>query len=323
MKKYPFSLSKANIIYAVIYAVFIIFMNIKIYGFDAFAFGYSFGSILGIIIIPTLLALLFWFALGKKEKGGTTTFNIVLTLMVIGSISEFGNIISDRQKPVDDIEKAVADFKGNSSVNPDSTDIYYRTYSNEINSAMDALLKSSVGEERKVFTELKNYLDKVDSVSIVWSEAHIAFAEPRIMDFTILDNTQEYDFQKKVIQNYIDSSEDYKEFVENRVAYLTSHTKHVNRNSDVYKGFIKGITKKDSLQQPIFIPYIRAHANYGKDMLGIINLLEKENGNWHFDDDEIIIQNPESQERFDSLVNSALYHEKIVNELSVKLVDIM
>src|SRR5690606_34195505 len=128
--KYPFSLSKTNIIYTAIYAIFIIFMNIMIYGFDAYAFGYSFGSIIGIIIIPTLLAFLFWFALGKKEKGGTTTFNIVLTLMVIGSISEFGNIISDRQSPVDDLKKAASDFKDNSSVNPDSTDIYYRAYSN-------------------------------------------------------------------------------------------------------------------------------------------------------------------------------------------------
>jgi len=88
--KHPFKPSKTNIIYASIIAVIIIFFNIRIYGFDAYTFGMSIGSIIGIILIPTLLALLFWFILGRKENGGTATFNVVLTLMLLGSISEFG-----------------------------------------------------------------------------------------------------------------------------------------------------------------------------------------------------------------------------------------
>ena len=90
--KHPFKLSKSNIIYAAIVAVIVIILNLRIYGFDAYAIGMSFGSIFGIVLIATLLAFLFWFMLGRKEKGGTTTFNIVLTLMLLGSLSEFGQI---------------------------------------------------------------------------------------------------------------------------------------------------------------------------------------------------------------------------------------
>ena len=48
--KYPFKLSKPNIIYASIVGIIIIFLNIKTFGLDGYVFGYSFGSIIGIIL---------------------------------------------------------------------------------------------------------------------------------------------------------------------------------------------------------------------------------------------------------------------------------
>ncbi|MCG2432176.1 hypothetical protein [Aequorivita xiaoshiensis] len=321
--KHPFKLSKSNIIYASIVAVIVIFLNIRIYGFDAYSFGLSLGSIFGIILIPTLLALLFWFILGKKEKGGTTTFNIVLTLMLLGSISEFGQIAKDRQKPIDDLKKAVSEYKESTLTNPDSTDSNYSELSTNVKGSIDELIKTSVGEERKVWLVLKEFFKKSDSTNIEWNKAYNAFADPRILDFNVLNNSKEFEFQIKTTQEYINQSKHFKSFVENRVDYLKDKTKKIDKNNKAYKGFVRGLTNKDSIQKPIFIKYINGHIGYGQGIKEIIELLEKEKGKWGYENETLVFENSDSQIIYEKILNDAISNEEIVNELSDKLVDIM
>ncbi len=321
--KYPFKLSKSNIIYAAIVSIIIILFNFRIYGFDGYTVGYSLGSIIGAILFPTLVALLFWFLLGRKENGGTTTFNIVLTLMLFGSIIEFSQMLEDRQKPIDDLQKAVFEYKENTLSNPDSVATNYAELSTNVNIAIDDLIKTSYGEEKKIYLTLKNYLKKSDSVNAKWNNSYQAFMEPRILNFTKLNNDEEYEYQKKVVQNYIDDSENFKNFVQNRVDYLKSQTKHIDSNNKAFKGFMKGIINKDSVQKPIFIPYINAHIDYGKNTKGIIELLERENGKWKNDNGIVKFQNPKSQVAYETLLENAIQNEETVNEYSEKLVGIM
>lgn len=323
--KYPFKLSKPNIIYASIVGIIIIFLNIKTFGLDGYVFGYSFGSIIGIILLPTLIALLFWFILGKKEKGGTTTFNIVLTLIFLGSIREFGQIAKDKQKLIDHMQKAVSEYKEKALTNPESTGTNYSELSIDIKKSIDDLIKTSIGEEKKVFLTLKDYFKKADSVNVSWNNAYTAFAEPRILDFTQLNKKEEYKFQKNVIQKYINESENLKSFVQNRVAYLKTQTKNIDSNSKSYRGFIKGLTNKDSIQKPIFIPYINAHIEYGQGIKKIIELLENEQGKWSYDNETetLIFENLETQNTYEKILNDAISNEEIVNELSDKLAEIM
>tara|TARA_R110000850_G_scaffold277068_1_gene422090 strand:+ start:2397 stop:3365 length:969 start_codon:yes stop_codon:yes gene_type:complete len=321
--KHPFKLSKSNIIYAAIVAVIVIILNLRIYGFDAYAIGMSFGSIFGIVLIATLLAFLFWFMLGRKEKGGTTTFNIVLTLMLLGSLSEFGQIAQDRKKPIDDLQRAISDYKENTLANPDSTDANYAALSQNVNNSIEAMIKNSHGEERKIYVALKGFLVKSDSVNMEWNRAHGAFIQPRILDFTLMNNTTEYEFQKEVIQDYINQSNTYKAFVENRVDNFKEQTRHIDRSSQAYKGFMKGLTKKDSIQKPIFMPYILAHIEYGEDTKRIVEILEKEDGKWRYEDDAIVFENYSSQVTYEALLDNAIRNEDIINELVDKLVEVM
>lgn len=321
--KHPFRPSKSNIIYASIVAFTIMLLNIRIYGFDYYRFGYIVGSIIGILLIPTVIALLFWFLLGRKEKGGTTTFNLLLTFMFIGSLSELGQIAEERQNPVNDLKKAISDFKETSLAHPDSTNTTYLTLSNNVTKSIDELVKTSFGEEKKVYLALQEYFIQADSINIKWNNAHKAFAEPRILDFARLNEKNEFDFQKRVIQNYIDNSEKFKTFNQNRIKYLQNKTKNIDRNNKAYKGFVKGLTNKDSIQKPIFIPYINAHIDYGKTMKGIIELLEQENGKWTFKNETITFQNQESQVIYEQLLMDAIKDEEIVDKFYDKLLQTM
>jgi hypothetical protein len=321
--KYPFKLTKSNIIYFSIISLIVFAYQLRVNSFDGYVVGTIIGSIIGLFLFPLLFALLFWFILGRKKNGGTTTFNIVLSIVVLGQFSNFIQESGEKQKPINDLQEAVSEYKEKTLTSPDSTDINYSELSTKVKKSIDDLIKTSVGEERKVFLKLKNYFKKADSVNVSWNNSYNAFAEPRILDFTRLNEKEEYKFQKKVIQEYIKESENFKSFVQNRVEYLKNQTKNIDKNSKSYKGFIKGLTNKDSIQKPVFIPYINAHIEYGKGMKGIIEILEKENGKWKYENETITFQNSESQTTYEKILNTAIENEEIVNELSDKLVEIM
>lgn len=323
--KYPFKLSKANIIYAIAVAAIIIFLHIRTFGFNAYTFGMSIGSVFGIILITSLIALLFWWALGRKESGGTTTFNIVLALLFFGSISELGQISKDRKKPIDDLKKAISQYKENTLTNPDSTDSNYNKLSRNIKNSIDDLIKNSVGEERKVWLALRRFFKKSDSTNLAWNNAYNAFAEPRILNYSKLNSAKEFEFQKRTIQEYITQSRNLKYFVENRVEYLKEQTKRIDKSNKSYKGFVRGLTKKDSIQKPIFKPYINAHIEYGKCLNKIIEHLENEQGKWSYDSkiEALIFDDSVAQNIYNNILNDAILNEGIVNELTEKLVEIM
>lgn len=321
--KHPFKPSKSNIIYAGIVAIIIILLNIRLYGFDAYGFGMSLGSIIGIVFISTVIASLFWLILGRKEKGGTTTFNIVLTLMLLGSMSEFGRIAQDRQKPIDNLKSAISDYKESAFAHPDSIDSHYFKLSDNVKKSLEDLIKTSQGEERKLYLALQEFFNKSDSVNVEWTRAFSVLSEPRILDFAILNNKTEYEYQKKAIQEYIDQSINYKLFVQNRMDYLLDLTKHIDKNTKAYKGFIRGMTKKDSLHRPIFMPYIQAHIEYGEGIKKIIELLEKEDGKWTYEYELPLFENSASQDTFEMLLDNAIDNEYIINELFDELIEVM
>ena len=323
--KQPFKLTKTNILYALITTVIVIFFNILLVGYDANTYRMSIGAAIVIFLIPTLLALFFWFILGKREKVGAKTFNIVLTFLFLGLVSEYGYIAKNQQKPLFVLQNAFSEYKESMIANPDSTDLYYTSFSVNVKKSIDDLIKRSVGDERKVWLALKDLFNKSESTKLEWDKAYDSFSEPRILDYHRLNNKEEFEFQKQVVHEYINQSENYKSFVDTRIDNLKEQTKRIDKNNKVYRGFIKGLTEKDSLQKPFFLSYINAHIEYGQGIKKIIELLENEQGKWSYDSDTetLIFEDSDVQSTFENILSEVISNEEIINELYDKLVEIM
>ena len=317
--KHTFKLSKTNVIYAIVALILMGLLHLPTLKFDPYSLGYTTGSVLGIILIPTLIALLFWLISGKKEKGGTTTFNIVLTLMLFSSLGEMGRELEQRRKPIDNINKAIVEYKKQTLANPDSVDSNYVELSTNIKNSFDSLIKTSRGEERKVYIAARDFMKKSDSLDTKWTEAYNTFAEVDIMDYNRLNSNKEYKFQKKIIQQYINQSIIYRTFVQNRFDYFEDKTKNINKTNKVYKGF----QKQDSIQKPVFNKYLSTHINYGHGIIGILEILEQEDGKWSFENETLLFDSSEAQSNYAKILDEAIKNETIINDLSIKLIEIM
>jgi len=321
--KYPFKLAKSNIIYISIISFIIVIYRLLINGFDSYIIGGIIGTVIGLFLFPLLFALLFWFILGRKKNGGTTTFNIALSIILLGQFSNFTQELTQKQKPINDLKEAISTYKESNKVNPDSADINYAKYSGKIKTGVNELIKTSSGTEKKIFIVLNEFLIKTDSLNINWYKSYNDIENPRILDFKLLNNEKEFDYQIGVIENYTKNSKNFKAFFLNRITHLDNKLKKFNKNNKAVKGVIRGIKRKDSLQRPIFIPYINAHIAYGENLTELLRILKKENGKWEYKNDEILLDSETSQRKCDSILINASEKEELVNELYDKLIDVM
>ncbi len=87
--KYPFKLTKTNKLYATVVAIIGVLLMLLLFGFNGIDVIYNcLGICAMVFFIPCIFAVIFWFLLGRKEKGGTTIFNIMLSLILLGIIQE-------------------------------------------------------------------------------------------------------------------------------------------------------------------------------------------------------------------------------------------
>ncbi len=332
--KYPFKLSKTNLIYS---AVVICLMSlIKVFTFgpinDGFDRGYLIGDIIGILfitfLIPILFALFIWFVRRRQAWAGTTTFNIVLSVVVgLSGLAKLGKMSQIQRDPINKMSKAVSDYKNSVSnvENISEIDSSYRVMSSDVHDAVDKMIEESTGEDKVVYKTFKHFLRITNNINLEWTNAVDQFSNERILDLTQFDDKSEYEYQKKIVKRYIDKSNVYKNFMENRIEIFESEAIHIDKNNEVYRGMLRGMVRKDSLQRPIVLPFIQYHILYGEEMYSLLELLEVEHDNWSYniEDSTVVFQDSVSQEKYDYLLFDLYNYESTLISLSDSVMKVM
>lgn len=318
-KKYSFKLVSSNYIFGGIVCLIAIFLNFKTSDLDGYLFGTIIGSLFGIIIFPLLMALLFWFILGRKQKGGTITFNIIMTLMLFSQIGQFSRRIQENNKTADAILNAMSEYKETSLEHPDSINVNYTKFSSSLNGNITKLFSNSRGEEKKFYLGLQRYFVVMDIVYKEFSDANIKLDNSKVFDFNYLKTSSDYDGQIAIIDNYILKSQNYKSFFLNRKNILTKELNDIN--STATQNYMANFIHKDSIQKVVFEPYINAHIDYGNNLHAILNLLKEEHNNWEYNikDDTLIFEFNRLEKEYNTIISSAIINEEKINSLNEEL----
>lgn len=321
--KHPFKLSKTNIIYFIIVCLVFIVHHLFVSKFDAEIIGFVIGSTIGLFIFPFLIGLLFWYILGRKEKGGTTTFNIILTIVAISQFNLFIQKNNKEREIYSNIKSSIKDYKTEIVDEPDTSHNAYNKMYNSIDDNIDDLIKStSSNDEKRVFLVLKKFLSSSDKFNTKWLNAHKEISKETFFDFSVLKDKDELENQIFSVNSYINASKEYKSFFRTRLTTLDTDIRNLEINNDFIKGVLKEIRKKDALQKPIFNPYIDSHIEYGEKIKEALYILKK--NKWSYSKEGIInFKNINVEIEFNEILDEITEIEFKVNEWQAKLIETM
>lgn len=321
-KKIGFRLSKVNWILALIVIGISALIFLRSDGINGFSLGYLFGSIVTSAIVPLFFALIVWLIKGKKPYSGTYTFNIVLVLLCFGMLKEIGAMSKEKTDSVDAITKSALKYKDN--INNEKVGINaYQEHIANVDDGISKMIRNSTGNEQEVYKNLQKFTSINSSVMIDWQKSVDSVAQPRILDYSVLNNQAEFNYQIGVLNYYKKQSNLYKRHFENRKSLLVNLNKNIPKGNLTLKGVMTGVNNKDSIQKPIFEPFIKSHIDYSNSLLEIIEFLQKNQGKWKYKNNELLFSTLELEEKYSTIINKIAKNENRINELSDKMIEVM
>lgn len=269
-----------------------------------------------------MLRLVFAIIKGKKPYAGTYTFNGVLIFMCLGMMTEIGNINRERSEGVEALTNSISDYK-DIIINEEDGLSAYQEHSANIDNGLSKIIANSTGNDQKVYQNLQKFTYINNAVMINWQKAFDSVSATRILDYSVLNNQAEFEYQIDVLEHYKEQSKLYRDHFYKRKSIIYDLNDNIPKSNLTLKGVMKGINNKDSIQKPIFKPFIQSHINYSENLIAMINFLQKNNEKWSYSDDEIIFDNTELEGKFNEIIDLIIEDEDQINELTDSLVEVI
>jgi hypothetical protein len=319
-----YKLTKSNKIYYGVIAISSISLYIYIGLFTPYMIGRLIGLLLSYLLIPMLIALIVWKLSKNKVNAGSVTFNITLTLAVLGQISQFANKANINIKLSEMSSQRSVYY--NSLANGQDLDEINESYDNYVNSMMNGfgeLSRSSTGDEKELYKIMAEFVEEKISIVKIWQNSFDKINSPAILNLSLLKNDSEIIKQKKLITFYLESTKRYQLFFTNMVPNITLKLNKIGVNSPVAIGGISGITEQFEKNEPVFTPLMVAHINYGNNMIEYLELLQLNQNKWKLENDELIINDEIIGNKVNEIMEQIELHGRSINNLAEKLVQVM
>lgn len=320
--KIGFRLSKVNWVFALIVIGISSFIFLKRDGVNGFSLGFLSASIGLRALILLFFAFMVYLIKGKKPYAGTYTFNGVLIFMCLGMMTEIGNINRERSEGVEALTNSISDYK-DKIINEEDGLSAYQEHSANIDNGLSKIIANSTGNDQKVYQNLQKFTYINNAVMINWQKAFDSVSATRILDYSVLNNQAEFEYQIDVLEHYKEQSKLYRDHFYKRKSIIYDLNDNIPKSNLTLKGVMKGINNKDSIQKPIFKPFIQSHINYSENLIAMINFLQKNNEKWSYSDDEIIFDNTELEGKFNEIIDLIIEDEDQINELTDSLVEVI
>ena len=322
-----YTLSKSNKIYFLIVAVLSIGAFIAMSDPTPYGIGGLIGRLIGLFLIPALIALIVWLLSGRKEKGGSWTINIVLTLVILGQVGQFGNNIqpSQQSQVLSEFGEAQVEFKRDISniEDPEEFDDVYKKHVASMKHSLSDLSEMSEGTEKQFYMIMNEYVGEAQLVVQKWQDSFDAAQSPRILDYSLLNSDEEFDYQKNVLNYYTENTKAYGIYYANTVPDLKGRLSVLEEENPFVKGAVEAATEKYLSQKSVFEPLMQAHIEYGNGMIQMLDLLQKNKDMWSYENDELLFSDDRLLSQYNELVEVSGSKVETINTLSSKLVDSM
>lgn len=319
-------MSKSNVFYYLIVAVVYVIVFSLGPEMTPRRSGYMMGALMGLFMFPSIVALIAWLISKRSKSAFSITFNVVLTIMVVGQISGLLNRVakeSKQQASLDNLssakEQMKIDFK-----EADDTESYNDAYDEFASSVKDELRQmseSTAGSERRFYELMEEFVAESEDFANSWSDSYFAIQDPRILDYSVLVNLEEFEYQRGVFRHYISLTHEYSDFISRMVPRLKNKLAELGPNSGLAKGAIEGAEENYIKQKPIFEKLMETHLSYGNNLMELVDFLESNLDKWSYQDDEILFSDDELIETFNQILNRAIEDEESINVLADQLVD--
>lgn len=283
MKKSPqsqFRLSRSNWYLTVLYVLVAIgpYVLLLILRSDAKDIQMEASVTATYVLVITCVTYVVWRFIGRRQGVTTTVFNILIICSIGSRIGSYNDKMETRQKG-EEIRAIQQQILAAPPEDPAKWEEVNAGFEQMRDLSVDytaGLVRQSTGPARDVYTIVNDYMQDLYAVAGEWSAAHDAAFDERVLDYARLSNPQEFAYQRRVIQEYMDKNEEFRhifvnqaEILRERFGPLAGQQKNAVRILAEMEG---NISRHGSLAEDLFL----TDRKWGALVLDILDILERE-----------------------------------------------
>ena len=320
--KNQFSLSKSNQVYLAIVGVIWIGLFLASSNLSSEGIGALVGALLALGLFPYLIASVVWRLSGRSNRGGSWTFNICLTLLILGQVGQASVRYQQVLKAVQ-MQESKSQFKSTALTTDDPAqfDSAYDEYRDSVQETFTELSETTTGSDKRFFEIMNGFVSEARSGTDRWNESYNSISSERFFDLSRLNSDEEFDWQIRTAKRYVTETRNYFAMLENMLSELKERLSVLGEGNKAAVGAIKGASEVYYRQKPIYEPLVTAHMEYGSGFIQLLELLQENRESWTFENDEILINNDSMAQEYNNWIDYLAEREELINALSAQLIE--
>lgn len=285
------------------------------------------GAVFAILFLAYLIATIFYFIGKKSLRSFRIMFNFIIVLSMVSHISqdyEKTKLQNEREHKLKNSIQELKNEISQSYINSEQK-VPIEQYEKEITKTVSELSKSTEGDEEKFYQLMENWTSKLQKESLVWDESYKSFMDNNVFNFSIISEKNDLLIQRKIVEDFIQTNTIYLTKIEKNEQWFLEQIESLDKKSKYASGALKGFTRYKEKVVPIEIEFHQKYIDYGKHMLEIMDLVDREWDRWMYlsETSELQFTDADVQTKCDELLNQMIKLEQEIETLKIKLKNII
>ncbi|MBN2309253.1 MAG: hypothetical protein JXR94_09800 [Candidatus Hydrogenedentes bacterium] len=318
-------LSSFNKAYLAVVLLAVVVLFIPVPDKTPYMIGSCAGRMMGLALLPCFFAWVAWRLSKEKKPVASVTFNVVLTLAVLGQVGQIAWRIQE-SKAMDDLQASQAEMRkriAEGDIDQAELGAMAQQHADKIESTFEELSETATGdEEKRFYGAMDAFVEETRANGHRWNTSFEAVCEPRVLDYSLLTTEAEYAAQRAILNKYVSETQRYLAYHGSMLATLQAKLDEAGAHGGRAQGAITGARRTYELQKPVFVPLMETHVKYGQTMLAILDLLEKNGGRWAVGDGELVFEDDATSTAYNGLIEDLGQCEESINSLQGKLLEL-
>ena len=270
--------------------------------------GQAFGYGAALCVFAGVFSLFVWLVSRRNSLATNVTFAGVVLLGTFVTVAN--TLVSSQDNR--DLEEYADALRDSIDGGTEET----RRVSDEM---LGDMIDSSSGDQQQSYIATQKYMNMLLDARTEWETAYDAFMDDRVLDYSLLTEDEEFDYQKTVIKTFAETSKSYAELYESSIDHMREALEETTMNSEQVEEFMVGFADSSRKTNAVTARFLHAHEGAANEYHKLIELLETEA--WALDEDtgELLFETDEAIASFETIIDAAMDWEENIETLNAEV----
>jgi hypothetical protein len=208
------------------------------------------------------------------------------------------------KQAVENLNGAVADFRKQavgSLNNPDKQTVNL----NELNKSLGQAVQNSTGDSAALLKGTQAYLQRIQSLQAAYAGASQTLTAKKVLASSNLTQRADIQERKAAVQSFLETNKKLETFLGQNEANYRAELVNADVSETAIKSALAGFRQTSGAQAPFIVEIRGADDRIGNDMLGVLELLDENWGQWHYRDDtqRLVFDKTAVLDKYNALLN--------------------